>query len=105
MDRLMRSARACTRPVHCPCPFSRSLILTILAHLSPHLAAPPFLSSSSPQVPNQPDAFEFSIRTPVTPPRWKEFDAELEAAWEAVLQAMLQGGKGGRKKGRAIHSC
>lgn len=26
------------------------------------------------KVPTQPDAFEFSIRTPVTPPRWKDFD-------------------------------
>jgi hypothetical protein len=40
---------------------------------------------------NQPDSYEFSIRTPVTPPRWKEFDAELEAAFEAIIQAMLEG--------------
>lgn len=26
------------------------------------------------KVPTQPDAYEFSIRTPVTPPRWKDFD-------------------------------
>ena len=26
------------------------------------------------RVPTQPDAYEFSIRTPVTPPRWKDFD-------------------------------
>jgi hypothetical protein len=26
------------------------------------------------KVPSQPDAYEFSIRTPVTPPRWKDFD-------------------------------
>jgi hypothetical protein len=26
------------------------------------------------KVPNQPAAHEFSIRTPVTPPRWKDFD-------------------------------
>lgn len=26
------------------------------------------------KVPTQPDAFEFSIRTPVTPPRWRDFD-------------------------------
>lgn len=43
------------------------------------------------RVPNQPDAYEFSIRTPVTPPRWKQFDVELEVAWEAVLGAMLEG--------------
>jgi len=39
-------------------------------------------------MPNQPDGYEFSIRTPVTPPRWAEFDSELEAAWEGVLDAM-----------------
>lgn len=43
------------------------------------------------KVPHQPDAYEFSIRTPVTPPRWQEYDAELENAWEAVLQGMLTG--------------
>jgi hypothetical protein len=43
------------------------------------------------QVPNQPDAYEFSIRTPVTPPRWKDFDVELEAAWEAVVTQLAQG--------------
>lgn len=26
------------------------------------------------KVPQQPDAYEFSIRTPVTPPRWKDFE-------------------------------
>ena len=26
------------------------------------------------RVPKQPEAYEFSIRTPVTPPRWKDFD-------------------------------
>lgn len=40
------------------------------------------------RVPNQPDAYEFSIRTPVTPPRWKDFDIELEAAWESILDAL-----------------
>ncbi|WIA39656.1 hypothetical protein OEZ86_005727 [Tetradesmus obliquus] len=45
------------------------------------------------KVPNQPDAVEFSIRTPVTPPRWREFDAELEAAWERLIDAMLRGDK------------
>ncbi|KAG1678968.1 hypothetical protein FOA52_013031 [Chlamydomonas sp. UWO 241] len=45
------------------------------------------------KVPNQPDAFEFSIRTPVTPPRWKEFDAELEAAFEGIIAGMLADNK------------
>lgn len=26
------------------------------------------------QVPSEPDAYEFSIRTPVTPPRWRDFE-------------------------------
>lgn len=29
----------------------------------------------------------------MTPPRWKEFDAELEAAWERIVAAMLSGDK------------
>eukprot|EP00879_Flechtneria_rotunda_P018475 GHRR01019379.1.p1 GENE.GHRR01019379.1~~GHRR01019379.1.p1 ORF type:complete len:374 (+),score=188.43 GHRR01019379.1:48-1169(+) len=45
------------------------------------------------KVPNQPDAVEFSIRTPVTPPRWKEFDAELEYGWERLINAMISGNK------------
>ncbi len=44
------------------------------------------------QVPNQPDGYEFSIRTPVTPPRWADFDQELEAAWEGVVAALVAGG-------------
>lgn len=32
-------------------------------------------------------------RTPVTPPRWKEFDAELEAGWERIINAFLSGDK------------
>ena len=31
------------------------------------------------KVPHQPDAYEFSIRTPVTPPRWKDFEQVLAA--------------------------
>jgi len=42
------------------------------------------------KVPNQPDGFEFSIRTPVTPPRWEDFDQELKAAWEGILQEMAK---------------
>jgi hypothetical protein len=41
---------------------------------------------------DQPDGHEFSIRTPVTPPRWKDFDAELEAAFEAICAAALADG-------------
>lgn len=29
------------------------------------------------KVPHQADAYEFSIRTPVTPPRWKDFEQVL----------------------------
>ncbi|CAG9465078.1 unnamed protein product [Pedinophyceae sp. YPF-701] len=32
---------------------------------------------------------EFSIRTPVTPPRWKKFDAELDARFERILDALV----------------
>ena len=41
---------------------------------------------------DQPDGHEFSIRTPVTPSRWKEFDQELEAAFEAICSAALADG-------------
>lgn len=30
------------------------------------------------------NSFDFSIRTPGTPPRWAEFDHELSTAWEAL---------------------
>ncbi|CAI5995202.1 unnamed protein product [Closterium sp. NIES-64] len=33
--------------------------------------------------------FDFAIRTPVTPPRWKQFDAELTAAWRDLCAAVL----------------
>ncbi|CAI5500306.1 unnamed protein product [Closterium sp. Naga37s-1] len=33
--------------------------------------------------------FDFAIRTPVTPPRWKHFDAELAAAWRDLCAAVL----------------
>jgi hypothetical protein len=36
----------------------------------------------------QPDSYEFSIRTPVTPPRWDDFDKELSAVFECLVQAM-----------------
>lgn len=29
----------------------------------------------------------------MTPPRWKEFDAELEAGWERIIAALLSGDK------------
>lgn len=50
-----------------------------------------FVLLSIVQVPNQPDAYEFSIRTPVTPPRWKDFDVELEAAWDNIIKAFMEG--------------
>ena len=34
------------------------------------------------------DHYEASIRTPVTPRRWKDYDAELTAVWEAVIDAL-----------------
>jgi hypothetical protein len=48
------------------------------------------------KVPQQPDAYEFSIRTPVTPPRWEDFDKELDLAWEALVDCLAKvGGSGG----------
>jgi hypothetical protein len=38
--------------------------------------------------PPQPDAYEFSIRTPVTPARWEDYDVELTAAFDALLGAL-----------------
>ena len=56
-----------------------------------------------PSVPNVPDGFEFSIRTPVTPPRWRDFDEELSWCWGRVVEGMvaLEGyrGKGGMLEG------
>jgi hypothetical protein len=37
--------------------------------------------------------YEVSIRTPVTPPRWKEFDEELAAVWEGLLDALVAADK------------
>ena len=39
------------------------------------------------------DHYEASIRTPVTPKRWKDFDAELTAVWEAVIDALASADK------------
>lgn len=39
-----------------------------------------------------PDGHEFSIRTPVTPPRWDDFDRELTAGFEAICAAALDNG-------------
>jgi hypothetical protein len=39
-----------------------------------------------------PDGNEFSIRTPVTPSRWEDFDKELTHAFEAILAAVLADG-------------
>lgn len=39
-----------------------------------------------------PDGHEFSIRTPVTPPRWEDFDAELAVCFEAIVAAALADG-------------
>ncbi|KNC48184.1 TPR repeat protein [Thecamonas trahens ATCC 50062] len=34
-----------------------------------------------------PEGYDFTIRTPCTPSRWKQFDAELTAAWDVVATA------------------
>lgn len=41
---------------------------------------------------DQPDGHEFSIRTPVTPFRWADFDKELSTAFEAICKAALATG-------------
>jgi hypothetical protein len=41
---------------------------------------------------DQPDAHEFSIRTPVTPARWEDFDKELTAGFEAICSTALKEG-------------
>lgn len=41
---------------------------------------------------DQADAYEFSIRTPVTPARWEDFDKELTHAFEAICAAAIADG-------------
>lgn len=57
------------------------------------------------RVPNQPDAYEFSIRTPVTPPRWKDFDLELEVAFEAIVQAFVEGVRREDERAGSYNDC
>lgn len=45
------------------------------------------------KIPDQFNGFEFSIRTPVTPPRWLQFDKELNFAWDSFMNAMERGEK------------
>ena len=41
---------------------------------------------------DQADAYEFSIRTPVTPARWADFDKELAAGFEVICAAAVAEG-------------
>jgi hypothetical protein len=41
---------------------------------------------------DQADAHEFSIRTPVTPVRWEDFDRELAAGFDAICTAGIAEG-------------
>ena len=41
---------------------------------------------------DQADAYEFSIRTPVTPARWEDFDKELAAGFEDICTAAVAEG-------------
>jgi hypothetical protein len=41
---------------------------------------------------DQADAYEFSIRTPVTPTRWEDFDKELAAGFEAICASAIADG-------------
>ena len=43
------------------------------------------------KVPDQRDGFEFSIRTPVTPARWAQFEVDLQSAWETFMEALCLG--------------
>eukprot|EP00891_Asterochloris_glomerata_P001301 jgi/Astpho2/1301/fgenesh1_pg.00024_%23_11_t len=43
--------------------------------------------------PKQPHAYEFSIRTPVTPSRWAEFDQEFTLLFTQLMDAMVEGDK------------
>jgi hypothetical protein len=52
---------------------------------------------------DQPEGHEFSIRTPVTPFRWADFDQELSAAFEAICKAAL--GAGHRSCLSAVHGA
>ena len=36
------------------------------------------------------DSYEFSIRTPVTPARWKDYDAELDAGFTRLVDALAE---------------
>ena len=36
---------------------------------------------------------DFSIRTPGTPPRWREYEAEMEAAWKVGATRFRQNGE------------
>ncbi|CAI5495683.1 unnamed protein product [Closterium sp. Naga37s-1] len=38
-------------------------------------------------------AFDFAIKMPLTPPRWKEYDAELTAAWKNLCEVMADAKK------------
>ncbi|KAL4437434.1 hypothetical protein ABPG75_004573 [Micractinium tetrahymenae] len=43
----------------------------------------------------QPDSYEFSIRTPVTPSRWMDYDEELEGMFERLAAALERGDAAG----------
>ncbi|KAK9842872.1 hypothetical protein WJX74_003734 [Apatococcus lobatus] len=51
------------------------------------------------RVRDMPDAYEFSIRTPVTPARWQDFAEELDAVWQAAVDAI-----GSQSKERAAEA-
>ena len=46
----------------------------------------------------EPDGFDFTIRTPGTPPRWVEMDQEMSHVWKLLtLEA--------RRKGVCVNPC
>ena len=38
---------------------------------------------------DQPDGYEFSIKTPVTPPRWQDYDKVMPAASASVVDKCM----------------
>lgn len=48
-------------------------------------------AGDAPKPSPQPDAYEFSIRTPVTPARWRDYDKELSAVCEGLFEALMAG--------------
>lgn len=51
-------------------------------------------------VANNPDGFEFTIRTPGTPERWKQYDDELCAVWGKLTAAICENADSERQEAK-----